>query len=46
MQTWDDVKRQINKAGSQGFTYVDLISDFQLLLFLTQVRLLLYKLLH
>ena len=38
-QTWDHVKRQISKAGSQGFTYVDVISDFQLLLFLTTVRL-------
>jgi hypothetical protein len=36
-QTWADVKRQLGKAGQQGFTYIDLLSDFQLLLFLTQV---------
>lgn len=35
MQTWDDVKRQLGRAGGQGFTYVDVISDFHLLLFLT-----------
>lgn len=36
-QTWADVKRQLSRAGSQGFTYIDLLSDFQLLIFLTQV---------
>ncbi|CAM9988152.1 unnamed protein product, partial [Choristocarpus tenellus] len=36
VQTWNDVKRQLGRAGSQGFTYVDLLSDFHLLLFLTQ----------
>ena len=35
MQTWDDVKRQLGRAGGQGFTYVDVLSDFHLLLFLT-----------
>lgn len=35
MQTWDDVKRQLGRAGAQGFTYVDLLSDFHLLFFLT-----------
>ncbi|CAN0175326.1 unnamed protein product, partial [Phaeothamnion confervicola] len=35
-QTWADVKRQLSKAGSQGFTYIDMLSDFHLLLFLTQ----------
>lgn len=35
MQTWDDVKRQLSRAGGQGFTYIDLLSDFHLLLFLT-----------
>ncbi|CAM9492145.1 unnamed protein product [Discosporangium mesarthrocarpum] len=36
MQTWDEVKRQLGRAGSQGFTYVDLLSDFHLLVFLSQ----------
>jgi nuclear protein localization family protein 4 len=35
-QTWADVKRQLSQAGSKGFTYIDLLCDFQLLLFLTQ----------
>ncbi|CAM9751683.1 unnamed protein product [Chrysoparadoxa australica] len=34
-QTWSDVKRQLSKAGEKGFTYIDLLSDFHLLLFLT-----------
>lgn len=35
MQTWDDVKKQLGRAGGQGFTYVDVLSDFHLLFFLT-----------
>lgn len=35
-QTWQDVKRTLGKTGKEGFTYTDLLSDFQLLLFLTQ----------
>lgn len=35
MQTWEDVKRQLGRAGGQGFTYIDMLSDFHLLLFLT-----------
>lgn len=36
MQTWDNVKRQLGRAGGQGFTYIDLLSDFHLLFFLTE----------
>lgn len=35
MQTFDDVKRQLGRAGGKGFSYVDLLSDFHLLFFLT-----------
>lgn len=35
VQSWGDVKRQLGRAGAHGFTYVDLLSDFHLLLFLT-----------
>jgi len=36
MQSRDDLKRQLEKAGKQGWTFQALLADFQLLLFLTQ----------
>lgn len=35
MQTFDNVKQQLGRAGGRGFSYMDLLSDFHLLLFLT-----------
>lgn len=35
VQTSDDMKRQLGRAGTRGFSYIDLLSDFHLLLFLT-----------
>mmetsp|Transcript_15051 Transcript_15051/g.21445 ORF Transcript_15051/g.21445 Transcript_15051/m.21445 type:complete len:476 (-) Transcript_15051:76-1503(-) len=33
-QTMDDLKRQLAKSGSQGWSFIDLLSDFNLLLYL------------
>merc|ERR1711983_268189 len=33
-QTQNEMKKQLSKSGSQGWTFVDLLSDFHLLLFL------------
>lgn len=34
MQIRDDIKRQFNKAGKEGWTFIDMLADFHLLLFL------------
>eukprot|EP00591_Stephanopyxis_turris_P003398 CAMPEP_0195517380 /NCGR_PEP_ID=MMETSP0794_2-20130614/10628_1 /TAXON_ID=515487 /ORGANISM="Stephanopyxis turris, Strain CCMP 815" /LENGTH=404 /DNA_ID=CAMNT_0040646177 /DNA_START=353 /DNA_END=1567 /DNA_ORIENTATION=+ len=34
-QTHDEMKRQLSKSGSQGWNFIDLLSDFGLLLFLS-----------
>jgi nuclear protein localization family protein 4 len=36
MQSREDLKKQLNRAGKQGWTFEALLADFQLLLFLTQ----------
>lgn len=33
-QTHDEMKRQLSKSGSQGWSFIDLLSDFQLLIYL------------
>jgi len=35
-QSREDIKRQLSKAGREGWTFVDLLADFHLLLYLTQ----------
>lgn len=35
VQSNDDLKSQLSKAGTNGWTFVDMLGDFQLLLFLT-----------
>ena len=36
MQSREDLKKQLNRAGKQGWSFQALLADFQLLLFLTQ----------
>ncbi len=36
MATRDDLKRQLSKAGQKGFSFVSLLADFQLLLYLCE----------
>ena len=35
-QTHDEVRKQLSKSGTNGWTFTDLLSDFQLLLYLTE----------
>eukprot|EP01082_Thalassiosira_pseudonana_P011839 g10412.t1 g10412 contig4:1829718-1831352(+) len=35
-QTHDEMKRQLSKSGTAGWSFIDLLSDFGLLLYLTQ----------
>ena len=36
MQSREDLKQQLQRAGKQGWTFQALLADFQLLLFLSQ----------